>query len=315
MYNNTANATSWIWRARPIPTRIPEHRRLRQHPEQPGHGLRRLQAQELERGRFVLRELRRNPHVQRRLLLRRASPTTFCAPTTAAYVTMYWGQSYTPVTNTTACDAIIAANKAQFGKSDCQRTLRLLHRRHRRRQHRRQQPDRPGALLPGWLAGQPPSDPEPGRPLRQGNPAPLRSHPLPLREVRMGRQDRSPHRRRLRSAAQRQGQGLRQLRPVLRHHEDGSGARFLRQRLLAQLRVRHGRSGLHQDHSQSTRSAAAARPPVRRRASPSAASSRTWTSAPPRRILAIRPSQPNMKPMKQHEFVTGVDGRSAPTGA
>ena len=55
------------------------------------------------------------------------------------------------------------------------------------------------------------------------------------------------------------------------------------------------------------RSAAVARPPVRRPASPPAASSRTWTSAPPRRIPATRPSRPSMKPMMQHEFVTGVD--------
>ena len=35
-------------------------------------------------------------------------------------VDLYWGQSYTPVTNTTACDPIIAQNKAQFGQSICE---------------------------------------------------------------------------------------------------------------------------------------------------------------------------------------------------
>ena len=42
----------------------------------------------------------------------------------------------------------------------------------------------------------------------------------------------------------------------------------------------------------SLRQAAVARPAVRRRASPPAASSKTWTSAPPRRIPATRPSRP-----------------------
>ena len=51
-------------------------------------------------------------------------------------------------------------------------------------------------------------------------------------------------------------------------------------------------SRLHPDQRRPIRSAAVARLPVRRRASTLAASSRTWTSAPPRRIRAIRPSRP-----------------------
>ena len=35
-------------------------------------------------------------------------------------VDLYWGQSYTPVTSNTACDAVIAANKATYGQSICQ---------------------------------------------------------------------------------------------------------------------------------------------------------------------------------------------------
>jgi hypothetical protein len=36
------------------------------------------------------------------------------------YVTMTWGQSYQPVTSATACDAIMAANLSAYGKSVCQ---------------------------------------------------------------------------------------------------------------------------------------------------------------------------------------------------
>jgi hypothetical protein len=36
------------------------------------------------------------------------------------YVTMNWGQSYQPVTSNTACDGIIASNKANFGQAVCQ---------------------------------------------------------------------------------------------------------------------------------------------------------------------------------------------------
>ena len=35
-------------------------------------------------------------------------------------VDLYWGESYTPVTNTAACDSIIAANKSTYGQSICQ---------------------------------------------------------------------------------------------------------------------------------------------------------------------------------------------------
>ena len=36
------------------------------------------------------------------------------------FVEMYWGQSYQPVTSNTACDGIIASNKANFGQGVCQ---------------------------------------------------------------------------------------------------------------------------------------------------------------------------------------------------
>jgi hypothetical protein len=36
------------------------------------------------------------------------------------YVTMTWGTSYTPVTSSAACDAVIAANKSAYGSSACQ---------------------------------------------------------------------------------------------------------------------------------------------------------------------------------------------------
>ena len=137
--------------------------------------------------------------------------------------------------------------------------------------------------------------------------AALRSDPLPVGQLRMGRQDRSAHRRRLRPAAQRQGQGLRQLRQVLRHHEDGPGARFVRQRLLAQLRLRHGRSRLH------------ARSP---RAYPIGGGCPATGPAPGVNVgrfienVDFRATKadprdpaisPNMKPMMQHEYVIGVD--------
>lgn len=35
-------------------------------------------------------------------------------------VNLYWGQNYVPVTSTTACDQIIAQNKADFGQATCQ---------------------------------------------------------------------------------------------------------------------------------------------------------------------------------------------------
>jgi outer membrane receptor protein involved in Fe transport len=35
-------------------------------------------------------------------------------------VSLTWGQSYTPVTSSTACDAVIAQNKSQYGSSACQ---------------------------------------------------------------------------------------------------------------------------------------------------------------------------------------------------
>ena len=35
-------------------------------------------------------------------------------------VDLFWNQSYTPVTSTSACNAVIAANQAQFGSSACQ---------------------------------------------------------------------------------------------------------------------------------------------------------------------------------------------------
>lgn len=35
-------------------------------------------------------------------------------------VDLFWGQSYNPVTSTTACDAVISANKTNFGSSLCQ---------------------------------------------------------------------------------------------------------------------------------------------------------------------------------------------------
>ena len=35
-------------------------------------------------------------------------------------VDLFWGQSYTPATSATACDAVISANKTQFGSSLCQ---------------------------------------------------------------------------------------------------------------------------------------------------------------------------------------------------
>ena len=177
---------------------------------------------------------------------------------------MYWGQSYQPVTSNTACDGIIASNKANFGQGVCQ--------------------GRYGYFVVGngvvntgadtqsaqafyfqdsWQVGR-------GLTLNLGIRLDQETQPPfdPTRfpTVQFGWGDKMAPR--LGGAydvhAQRQAQGVCQLRPVLRHHEARPGARFLRQRLLAQLRVRHGRSELHQHHPVAIPSAAVARPAVRR---------------------------------------------------
>ena len=117
------------------------------------------------------------------------------------------------------------------------------------------------------------------------------------------------------TSAQRQAQGVCQLRPVLRHHEDRLGARFLRQRLLARLRVRHGRC----------RTTPSITPPLSHRRRLPGQRCRAGVNVgrfienvdfratkADTRDPAI---DPNMKPMKQHEFVTGVDWAVNPLGA
>ena len=224
-------------------------------------------------------------------------------------VNLYIGTSeYAPVTSTTACDAIKAANLAAISaRSACQgrygyfvvgtgvvntggssQTAKAIY------------------FQDAWQVGhgltlnlgvrfdnevQPPYDPV----------------ALPLGEVRLGRQDRASHRRRLRPAAQRQGQGLCQLRQVLRHHEDGSGARIFRQRLLAQLRVRHGRSELHRTITPSYPigggcPATGPAPGVNTGRFIENVDFRATKADP--RDPAI---SPDMKPMLQHEYVIGVD--------
>ena len=92
-------------------------------------------------------------------------------------------QSYAPVTSTTACDAIIAAEP---GATSVSRRLPGPVTATSWSAPASPTPARTtqtaqGALLPGCLAGGPRPHSEPGRPLRQGNAAALRSHPLPLR--------------------------------------------------------------------------------------------------------------------------------------
>ena len=280
-----------IWPANSASQLCVQHLRLRQHSEQPGHGLRRLQAQGPQRRCLLLRRhfggthtfkggffwqqqsqrraedlQRRRGHLSPGARAIRRSPAPPPAMDHRARTKSHFGNG--------ACQGkygyfIVGTGVVNTGAD-----------------HQTAQ----GVLLPGSLAGRPRPDPEPRHPPRQENQPPYDPDPLPLRQVRLGRQDCSPHRRRLRSAAQRQGQGLRQLRQVLRHHENGSGARFLRQRLLAQLRVRHGR---YQLHAPSLRPipigggcpATGPAPGVT-----TAASSRTSTSAPPRPIPATRRS-------------------------
>ena len=122
VYSTSVNASTTDLTGAAMPAHfLVQHDRIRQHPEQPGHRVRRLQAQELQRGRFVLRRPPgRHPHLQGRVLLAVAVQRRVLRTFNGGAVNLFLGSAYTPVTSTTACDAIKASNLANFGKSACQ---------------------------------------------------------------------------------------------------------------------------------------------------------------------------------------------------
>ena len=172
---------------------------FRQHPEQPGHGVRRLQAQELQCGRFVLRRHFGGTHTFKGgyfwpgAVQRSAAATSTAARSTStgarAIRRSPAPRPATPSRRRTCRSTASSVCQGKYGYFIVGTGVINTGADHQTAQ---------GALLPG-SAGRSDTapDPEPGRPLRQRNPAALRSHPLPDRQIRLGRQDRSPHRRRL----------------------------------------------------------------------------------------------------------------------
>ena len=95
---------------------------FRQHPEQPGHCVRRLQAQELQRAMPPTSSATwAAPTPSRAATSTRPQSNDVLRTFNGGAVNLFLGsQSYTPVTSTTACDAIKASNLRNFGKSACQ---------------------------------------------------------------------------------------------------------------------------------------------------------------------------------------------------
>ena len=120
-------------------------------------------------------------------------------------------------------------------------------------------------------------------------------------ELRVGRQDRAACRVRLRHQGRRQMEGVRLVRPVLRHHEARHAARRVGRRKVGQLL-------LHARHA-STGSRLTARVRTARRAATAAGSSNRSTSATPRTSRAARSARsiPNLQPTQKHEYTFGLD--------
>ena len=113
------------------------------------------------------------------------------------FVEMYWGQSYQPVTSNTACDGIIASNKANFGQGVCQgRYGYFVIGNGVVNTGADTQSAQAFYFQDSWQVGRGLTL-NLGIRLDQENTTSLRSHPLPHGEVRLGRQDGSPPRRRL----------------------------------------------------------------------------------------------------------------------
>ena len=127
-----------IWPAQPFPTSSFNTSGFANIPNNLATHLRCLQAQELQRRRLVLRRpLRRNPHVQGRLLLARRSPTTCCATSNGGAVNLFWGTQLLAGDQHHGLRRDQRAELADYGKSGLPGPVRILRRRHRRDQHRR----------------------------------------------------------------------------------------------------------------------------------------------------------------------------------